>query len=169
MALIQCDECTKEVSDKASSCPHCGCPLREETGEQVLKVATTFNRFATIFVIAMVPTYLLRLAVLKLAFDGSDSLMAQTDAMHWIFGLCYLFMVGITKKRGDAVNKPYAVVFPILSGIFDIILIHIPFVPTLLNLITLFILRPEGKEVAIPDEDTHIKSNYMFNDKGFKE
>lgn len=27
MALILCEECGKEISDKATSCPHCGCPV----------------------------------------------------------------------------------------------------------------------------------------------
>lgn len=27
MALIKCPECRKEVSDKAKSCPVCGCPI----------------------------------------------------------------------------------------------------------------------------------------------
>ena len=27
MALINCSECKKEVSDKAASCPHCGAPI----------------------------------------------------------------------------------------------------------------------------------------------
>lgn len=27
MALIKCSECGKDISDKASACPHCGCPL----------------------------------------------------------------------------------------------------------------------------------------------
>ena len=27
MALIQCLECGKQISDKASACIHCGCPL----------------------------------------------------------------------------------------------------------------------------------------------
>ena len=27
MALITCKECNKEISDKASACPNCGCPL----------------------------------------------------------------------------------------------------------------------------------------------
>lgn len=33
MALIKCPECGNQVSDKASACPKCGCPLdcREET------------------------------------------------------------------------------------------------------------------------------------------
>ena len=29
MAIVNCPECKKEVSDKARSCPHCGCPLSE--------------------------------------------------------------------------------------------------------------------------------------------
>lgn len=27
MALINCTECKKEISEKALSCPHCGCPV----------------------------------------------------------------------------------------------------------------------------------------------
>lgn len=30
MALITCPECKKEVSDKASSCPSCGCPIHSD-------------------------------------------------------------------------------------------------------------------------------------------
>ena len=29
MALIKCPECGKEISDRASACIHCGCPLGE--------------------------------------------------------------------------------------------------------------------------------------------
>ena len=32
MALIRCDECGKEISDKAKICPQCGFPLRFEAG-----------------------------------------------------------------------------------------------------------------------------------------
>lgn len=31
MALIKCPECGKEISDKATSCPNCGCPINAET------------------------------------------------------------------------------------------------------------------------------------------
>lgn len=30
MAMIQCKECGKEVSNKAKDCPSCGCPLTIE-------------------------------------------------------------------------------------------------------------------------------------------
>lgn len=29
MALIKCPECGKEISDKATTCPSCGCPVRQ--------------------------------------------------------------------------------------------------------------------------------------------
>ncbi len=29
MALINCPECGKEISDKANACPNCGCPINE--------------------------------------------------------------------------------------------------------------------------------------------
>lgn len=31
MALINCPECDKEISDKALSCPNCGCPIAMQT------------------------------------------------------------------------------------------------------------------------------------------
>ena len=31
MAMIQCPECGKEVSDKAISCIHCGCPINNQS------------------------------------------------------------------------------------------------------------------------------------------
>lgn len=37
MALVKCVECGKEVSDKAKSCPNCGCPINEKK-EKTIKV-----------------------------------------------------------------------------------------------------------------------------------
>ncbi|MBN2326857.1 MAG: zinc ribbon domain-containing protein [Candidatus Omnitrophica bacterium] len=30
MALIECPECSKQISDKAESCPNCGCPIKKK-------------------------------------------------------------------------------------------------------------------------------------------
>ena len=38
MALVKCNECGKEMSDKAKICPKCGCPNYEN-------VDIMFNRF----------------------------------------------------------------------------------------------------------------------------
>lgn len=33
MALIKCPECEKEISDRAKSCPNCGCPINNENDD----------------------------------------------------------------------------------------------------------------------------------------
>lgn len=43
MALIKCFDCGKEISDRAGTCPFCGCPISEllESGETVkIKLST---------------------------------------------------------------------------------------------------------------------------------
>ena len=41
MSLIKCRECSKEISDKAKSCPHCGSPtfFAEEENEATQRIA----------------------------------------------------------------------------------------------------------------------------------
>jgi len=36
MALINCPECKKEISDRATSCPHCGCPIIDKQSIPVI-------------------------------------------------------------------------------------------------------------------------------------
>lgn len=42
MALINCPECSKEISDKAKECPHCGYPLssKEKTTIKPIEIKT---------------------------------------------------------------------------------------------------------------------------------
>jgi len=35
MALIKCSECGKEISDKAETCVHCGCPQEKQETESI--------------------------------------------------------------------------------------------------------------------------------------
>lgn len=49
MSLIICKECKKDVSDKSSKCPHCGCPVRKKTSFLTWFIALFF-----VFVIARV-------------------------------------------------------------------------------------------------------------------
>lgn len=162
MALIVCKECGKEYSDKATACIHCGCPTQEtkiitETSAPQI-VSMGYGKFATIFIIAMIPTYLLRGSYLFNSFQNLGDLAAissQGDAMNWLMVLCYIIMVGITYKRSKSLDKSYLTVFPVLSGIFDIVLIFIPLVPTLLNILTLILIQPKGVEV-VQDSKTSI-------------
>lgn len=36
MALIKCSECGKQVSDKATSCPNCGAPIKNLTNDVIM-------------------------------------------------------------------------------------------------------------------------------------
>ncbi len=40
MALTKCIECGKEISDKASVCPNCGCPVEQATKSEVLNATS---------------------------------------------------------------------------------------------------------------------------------
>ena len=59
MALIVCAECGKEVSDRAASCPHCGCPLKEDENIKydVVLVYSGNNKIATIKCIKDITNY----------------------------------------------------------------------------------------------------------------
>lgn len=37
MALIKCEECGKEVSDKAASCPNCGAPIASKVEDIMIR------------------------------------------------------------------------------------------------------------------------------------
>ena len=54
MALINCSECSNQVSDKAVACPHCGCPVKLNTisntsqnDNQVVNISQNNNQVAT--------------------------------------------------------------------------------------------------------------------------
>ena len=44
MSLIKCPECGKEISDKATSCPNCGCPVSVPKESDVFLDAKKFNK-----------------------------------------------------------------------------------------------------------------------------
>ena len=37
MALIKCEDCGKEVSDKAASCPNCGAPIASKKDDVMIR------------------------------------------------------------------------------------------------------------------------------------
>ena len=44
MSLIKCPECGKEISDKSTSCPNCGCPVSVPKESDVFLDAKKFNK-----------------------------------------------------------------------------------------------------------------------------
>lgn len=70
MALIDCTECHKQVSDKAAACPHCGAPIAlaslatpvatktERPGKPTRKKTSSFTWLALIVIVAAAVWYL---------------------------------------------------------------------------------------------------------------
>ena len=46
MALIKCPECGREISDKAESCPGCGCPASEFEPNKVVDTRSELDKIA---------------------------------------------------------------------------------------------------------------------------
>ena len=45
MALIKCPECGKEISDKASACIHCGCPIHASVADALIRFENEYGGF----------------------------------------------------------------------------------------------------------------------------
>lgn len=50
MALIKCSECGKEISDRASSCPNCGCPIDNVSKKRINKKIIIVFLVAILFI-----------------------------------------------------------------------------------------------------------------------
>lgn len=50
MALIPCGECSREISDQAVACPHCGMPLKPAEKALVSKPAGVFLQICALIV-----------------------------------------------------------------------------------------------------------------------
>lgn len=45
MALVDCRECQKEISDQAAACPHCGAPVKNLQRQQTVNKKSGFLRW----------------------------------------------------------------------------------------------------------------------------
>ncbi len=79
MALIQCPECGKEISDKASTCPNCGCPIKVDASNVIsstentnsinnnqISTANPKNKLPIIVICALIAVALLVVLVIKI-------------------------------------------------------------------------------------------------------
>lgn len=75
MALIKCPECEHEVSDKATMCPNCGCPIKGRKEIIPIDIATLFNRYRKILIpIIAVIAILVVVLVSNGALDENEKL-----------------------------------------------------------------------------------------------
>ena len=97
MALINCPECNKEISDKAPACPHCGCPLGSETKAAPQEATATPAKNKR-------PAWLI--LVLPLAAFLGFFVYCKTIKLHPVITLCESALIESLKSPSS--YKPFS-------------------------------------------------------------
>lgn len=108
----------------------------------------TNRRFLILYLIFMLPTYIWRGAMLALMMYmfGHNMLFWGYSMIGWgVPTLLYLCLAWIAYRRGKVINKSYLAVFPIIGGFVDVLLPYVPFVATIMHVLTLVIGFRNGK------------------------
>lgn len=112
------------------------------------------TKFLIIYLIFMVFTYLWRFAFIGAAFQDGADIAGMGNTMIALMLLSYAIMAYVAYSRGKAIDKGYLVAFPIVGAVFDLILIFIPFVPTVMNIITIVLGMPDNKPAETSQPET---------------
>lgn len=89
MALIKCTECGKEISDKATACPHCGCPVVSQTQchDDTYQPQQQQSKPLIPIIIALT-AYIILTVVICNIHDDADPLIGVHNDMVFCY-LCY--------------------------------------------------------------------------------
>ena len=94
MALVKCIECGKEISDKAISCPYCGCPI------------SNINNKTTEVTITSQPTQVENknsvFGIVALCTAGLSLFLPYIVSIYIVPVAFVLAIVSIIKKEGKA-------------------------------------------------------------------
>ena len=103
------------------------------------------TKFLIIYLIFMTLTYLWRFAFIGAAIDDGANVEDMGGAMNFLMFFSYAVMSYVAYSRGKEIGKSYLVSFPIVGAVFDLILIFVPFVPTIMNIVTIILGMPNDK------------------------
>ena len=92
MALIKCSECGKEISDKATNCVHCGCPIPSSptsstVGNKKLSHGTVSSDEAIALLKKYKPNFLVRL----FKSQGFSGFLGKFISLTLVFIVCGRF------------------------------------------------------------------------------
>lgn len=95
MPLTQCPDCNHEISTRARSCPHCGCPAAEDSGgdkdKGIWKAVTRSRTPINIFALAMMAAAsIFGASATQIA---GHELEAFTYALHIFLAVAGMFFV----------------------------------------------------------------------------
>ncbi len=94
MAMINCPECEKQISNQAKNCPHCGCP----TPSKLLKKSSSFTFHKAINITCIVFGFIFMSAVLQSTEGPSGN--ANAAALAWFLTVSGILSLIARKKIG---------------------------------------------------------------------
>ena len=103
------------------------------------KVLANGPMFVVLYLVFMVPTYLLPYLGSNSSFINIAS--SGMNPLFWSHIFAMLMLVLVTWLRGSYVSKSWIVIFPILASVFDLIpgLSLVPFVPTIMHIFAIIL------------------------------
>ena len=107
--------------------------------------------YALTYLIVMIPTYLWRYAfgASVISAAGESEVAELSGAMNICFLINYAILIFLAYRRSKKVNKSILPLFPVIAAIFDIVLVFIPFVPTVFNLMALIMGAQDQKDKVV--------------------
>ena len=119
MALVNCKECGKKISDKASMCPNCGCPTKEENKKQ--KRENRINGLSIWLVLCSIICFIISVVDMVNLLDLDIHILKIgvydfhiMSFFAFILGVSYILLLKNKSKRS----------FHILLGVNTIILLY---------------------------------------------
>lgn len=107
MALIKCEECGGMVSDKATQCPHCGCPLEPVETEEVLTPDERMDEM---------PNVKLWVTVAIVAFVVIGSILTCPGADKHREAVNEVCSEAMAKYAADEADNPFASTVALVGG-----------------------------------------------------
>lgn len=108
MALINCPECGKEVSDMATACPNCGMPInKNNASNEVQKVEVTNQDYSSgkktgliivVIGVILLIAWVVRGAVTPGFSDGMDKLLQYGGFITVAIGVLIMIVYKINRK-----------------------------------------------------------------------
>lgn len=90
MALINCPECGKEISDKATTCPNCGCPVAKRIEEQSENQSGHLSYMRIMFSILLIVTAVF--VIYQSFFAGLSNALNATGNLDGTLGLMFALL-----------------------------------------------------------------------------
>lgn len=109
--------------------------------------------YVILYLIFMSFTYLWRLisigiveGMAKSGISYEEALDITASMIHICMFINYVILAYICRSRGKVLNKKWLAALPLVGCFFDMVLIFIPLVPTIMNILALVMGLSDGKQ-----------------------